>query len=432
MNKDEVRKTILDYVAVYALMDAKKPFKPGDAINYAGRVYDGEELLAGVESVLDFYLTGGRYTDEFEREFAKVVGAGNAFLVNSGSSANLLAVSALMSPLLGSDALRPGDEVLTVAAGFPTTVNPIIQCGLVPVFVDVELDTLNVDINKLRNAITPKTNAIMLAHTLANPFNIDAVLALARSFNLFVIADCCDALGSTYKGKPVGMYADIATYSFYPAHTITGGEAGCVCTSNPILAKALQSLRDWGRDCSCPPGKNGICGHRYDGQYGSLPQGYDHKYVYSHIGYNLKATEMQAAILCAQLKKLDKFVERRIENFNSWMKEFKELEEYFILPKALTDSQPAWFAFPLTVKDTAPFTRNDLTKYLSTRKIETRNLFGGNLLCQPAYKGIQYMVIGGLDNTDKIMNNTFFLGTYPGITEEMIRYVVSVVKEFIG
>lgn len=409
------------------------PFVAGQtAIPYAGRIYNEDEILAGIGAVVDFYLTGGKYTKEFEDKFAEFVGRHYAYLVNSGSSANLLALTALMSPLLGERALKPGDEVITVAAGFPTTLNPIIQNGLVPVFIDITLDTLDIDVSKIESALTKRTKAIMVAHTLGNPFDLDVIQRLADKYDLFVVEDCCDALGSTYKGVPVGSHGIVSTYSFYPAHHITMGEGGAVCTDDPLIAKAVHSLRDWGRECTCPPGKGNYCGHRYTGQYGSLPVGYDHKYVYSHIGYNLKATEIQAAIGIAQMDKLPDFIHRRKENFKAWEVGFKDMEEYFILPHATEGSDPAWFAYPITLKDHTPFTRTELTAYLEKNKVETRNLFGGNLLHQPAYRMINYKVVGGLKNTDYAMNNTFFLGTFPGMTQEMISYVITLIKLFIG
>ncbi len=402
-------------------------------VHYAGRVFNEEELKYAVDASLDFWLTSGRYSQEFEELFCEFTNTEYSFLVNSGSSANLLAFASLCSPLLGDKKLNKGDEVISVAAGFPTTVNPIIQYGLVPVFVDVDIGTYNINIDQLKKAISPKTRAIFLAHTLGNPYNLKEVLETAKKHNLWLIEDCCDALGSTYNGKHVGTFGHIATCSFYPAHHITMGEGGCVFTNDDILARAVRSLRDWGRDCYCLGGENNTCGKRFSGQYGNLPKGYDHKYVYSHIGYNLKVTDIQAAIGVAQLKKLPEFIKRRKENFKLWKDGFKKWNDLFILPEASEGSDPSWFAFPVTVKDTAGFSRTELTDYLSNNLVETRNLFGGNLLRQPAYLNIEHRVApGGLGNTDLIMNNTFFLGTYPGLTKDKIDYTLSVIGSYIN
>lgn len=365
-------------------------------------------------------------------EFASFLGAKYSFLVNSGSSANLVAFTALMSPLLKEKKLNPGDEVISVAAGFPTTLNPIIQNGLIPVFIDVEIGTYNVIVEQVKKAIGPKTKAIFLAHTLGNPFNIDAIVEVCRKHELFLIEDCCDALGSTYKNKFVGTFGHAATFSFYPAHHITMGEGGAVITNDAFLSRAIRSLRDWGRDCYCNGGDNNTCGKRFTGKYGNLPAGYDHKYVYSHIGYNLKATDMQAAIGVEQLKKLPEFCSIRRKNYKNWMEGFKKFEDKFILPRALSESDPAWFAFPVTVREDAGFTRTELTNYLDYHKIETRNLFGGNLLKQPAYSGINCRIADTLDNTDRIMNDTFFLGTFPGITEAQIAYSIEKIESFLN
>jgi CDP-4-dehydro-6-deoxyglucose reductase, E1 len=401
-------------------------------VRYAGRVFDEKELQSLVNASLDFWLTSGRFSDEFETSFAEFVGSESAILVNSGSSANLVALSCLLSPLLGEKRLRPGDEVISVAAGFPTTLNPIIMNGLIPVFVDIEIGTYNVNHRKLRAAIGPKTRAIFLAHTLGNPFDLDAVMNLAQEHDLWVIEDCCDALGSLYKGKMVGSFGHIATCSFYPAHHITMGEGGCIFTNDDTIARAARSIRDWGRDCYCAGGESNTCGKRFSGQYGDLPKGYDHKYVYSHIGYNLKATDMQAAIGVEQLKKLPGFIERRKENFCLWTDRLKVLENLFILPCATAGADPAWFAFPITVRTEAGFSRTELTNYLNEHLVETRNMFGGNLLRQPAYQGINYRLGGDLENTDIVMNQTFFLGTYPGLTVEHIDYVSEQITEFLN
>jgi len=429
--RDEISLLVKDF---YNVKFAKKEFDAGKSpVRYAGRVFDEKELQALVDSSLDFWLTSGRYSDEFEAAFAEFVDAEYALLVNSGSSANLVAFSALTSPLLGDKRLKAGDEVISVAAGFPTTVNPIIQHGMIPVFVDVEIGTYNVNIEHLKKAIGPKTKAIFLAHTLGNPYNIDAIMDLVKKHDLWFVEDCCDALGSTYKGKKVGSFAHISTCSFYPAHHITMGEGGCVFTNDDTLARAARSIRDWGRDCYCSGGESNTCGKRFTGQYGTLPKGYDHKYVYSHIGYNLKVTDMQAAIGVEQLKKLPNFIERRKENFKLWTQGFKKFEKYFTLPYATEGSDPSWFAYPITVKENVGFTRTELTDLLSANLVETRNLFGGNLLRQPAYEGIAHRVApDGLTETDKIMNNTFFLGTYPGLTKEQIDYTIAVIEKFLA
>lgn len=430
----ELRKKIAILVdEYYRVKFSKNDFVSGKTpVHYAGRVFDQEELQNAVDAVLDFWLTSGRYSQEFEELFCEFTNTEYSFIVNSGSSANLLAFASLCSPLLGDKRLKKGDEVIAVAAGFPTTVNPIIQYGLVPVFVDVDIGTYNINIDQLKSAIGPKTKAIFLAHTLGNPFNLKEVTELVNKHDLWLIEDCCDALGSTYNGKHVGTFGHIATCSFYPAHHITMGEGGCVFTNDSILARAVRSLRDWGRDCYCLGGENNTCGKRFTGQYGTLPKGYDHKYVYSHIGYNLKATDIQAAIGVAQLKKLPGFIARRKENFKLWTEGFKKWSNKFILPFALEGADPSWFAFPVTVKEDAGFTRTELTDFLSNNLVETRNLFAGNLLRQPAYTGIEHRIAeGGLANTDFIMNNTFFLGAYPGLTKEKIEYTLDVIDTFI-
>lgn len=435
MNNQEqlLREKIFDQVKeFYKTKWVPKPFEPGKTqIRYAGRVFDEQELVALVDASLDFWLTSGRFTEEFESELAGYFGLDYAFLVNSGSSANLLALTSLTSPLLGDKRLKPGDEVIVVAAGFPTTLNPVIQNNLIPVFVDVELGTYNTTPEYILRAISTQTRALFIAHTLGNPYDLQAINSIVREFNLFFIEDCCDALGSRYDNKQVGTIGHIATCSFYPAHHITMGEGGAVVTNDSVLAQAIKSLRDWGRDCYCNGGENNTCGKRFTGQYGTLPRGYDHKYVYSHIGYNLKVTDMQAAIGVAQLKKLEGFCQKRRENFMHWYAGFKKWEELFILPTAIEGADPAWFGFPVTVRDNGLFTRTALTQYLDKHKIETRNLFAGNLLRQPAYSGINHRVSGSLCNTDTIMNNTFFLGTYPGLSHEQILYSLDVIKQFI-
>lgn len=435
--KDEktLRKEISELVRqYYQVKFPKEGFVPGETnVRYAGRVFDEKELQAGVDATLDFWLTSGRFSEEFEGIFADFMESEFAYLVNSGSSANLVAFTTLTSPTLGDKRLKKGDEVISVAAGFPTTVNPIVQNGMIPVFVDVDIGTYNIDPEALRNAIGPKTKAIFLAHTLGNPYDLDAVMELVKKHDLWFIEDCCDALGSTYKGKKVGTFGHIATCSFYPAHHITMGEGGCVFTNDEDLARAARSIRDWGRDCYCSGGESNTCGKRFSGQFGTLPKGYDHKYVYSHIGYNLKVTDMQAAIGVEQMKKLPLFIARRKENFRLWTQGFQKYERYFVLPRATEGSDPSWFAYPVTVKPDAGFTRTELTDYMNNHKVETRNLFGGNLLRQPAYIGIEHRIgPGGLKNTDTIMNDTFFLGAYPGLDEVRIGYVLGVIGDFIA
>jgi len=410
---------------------ASKEFIPGkDKVHYAGRVFDDKELTNLVDSGLDFWLTSGRFSEEFEMQLASFLGVSDAILVNSGSSANLIAVSALTSPKLGEKRLKPGDEVITVAAGFPSTLAPIIQNNLVPVFVDVEPGTYNVKAELILKAVSSKTKAIFLAHTLGNPFDIDAVKAVADRYGLWLIEDNCDALGSKYKGQLTGTFGHISTVSFYPAHHITTGEGGCVFTNDETLAKIARSFRDWGRDCYCNSGENNTCGKRFSQHFGSLPHGYDHKYVYSHIGYNLKMTDMQAAIGLAQFDKLESFTEKRKENFNRLYKGLEAYSQYFLLPRATAASDPSWFCFLISVKETAPFTRNRLTEYLENNLVETRNLFSGNLLRHPAFAHIDCRVYGELVNTDFIMNNTFFIGVYPGLTDQHIDYVLSVFSNF--
>jgi CDP-4-dehydro-6-deoxyglucose reductase, E1 len=407
------------------------PFVPGESwVPVSGRVFDATELQYLVDASLDFWLTTGRFANQFEREFARTTGVRHAILCNSGSSANLLATSALTSWKHGDRQLRPGDEVITVAAGFPTTVNPAIQHGLIPVFLDVELGTYDIDVRRLEEAVSPKTRAIILAHTLGNPFNIDAITAVARRHDLWLVEDSCDALGSTYRGKPVGTFGDVATVSFYPAHHITMGEGGCVLTNSPRMKTILESFRDWGRDCWCEPGKENTCGKRFDWQLGDLPHGYDHKYIYSHIGYNLKATDMQAAVGVAQLRKLPHFIDRRRHNWRRLHDGLSELSHLFVLPEATEHSDPSWFGFALTVRPDAPFGRRELVQWLDAKRIATRQLFAGNLLRQPAYREIQHRVVGDLTNTDIVMQGTFWLGVYPGISDDMVDYMVDSIRHF--
>jgi len=419
-----IRKEILNNVKEFYRAKQSKEFIPGKSnIPYAGRVFNEKELVNLVDSSLDFWLTAGRYAQKLEKELSEFLGVKYAYLVNSGSSANLLAISALTSPLLKKKRLKLGDEVITTACGFPTTLNPILQNQLKPVIIDVELGTYNIDTTKLKKAITKKTKAIFVAHTLGNPFNLEAVLKIAQKHDLFVIEDNCDALGSKYKGRFTGTYGHIATLSFYPAHHMTTGEGGAVLTSDPILRRALLSLRDWGRDCWCEPGKDNTCRKRFKQQFGELPYGYDHKYVYSHLGYNLKVTDMQAAIGVAQLKKLNGFIGKRRENFDVLHKSLKKFEKYLLLPEATKNSEPSWFGFPILVRENAPFSRNDIVNYLEGKKIATRMLFGGNLMKQPAYAGVKMKVVDSLKNTDLVMNNLFWIGVYPGLNKKMLNYM---------
>lgn len=430
---DQIKSEILELTkAYYRERFAENEFIPGKSrVNYAGRVFDDRELTKLVESSLDFWLTEGRFSEEFATKISDFLGVENVILTNSGSSANLLAFSALTSEKLGDRRLKPGDEVICVAAGFPATVTPIIQYGLIPVFVDVSLPTYNIDTHAMELAISDKTKCIFLAHTLGNPFDIDAVMALARSKNLWVIEDNCDAFGSTYKGKYTGTFGDLATISFYPAHHITTGEGGAIVTRNEELARLVRSFRDWGRDCYCAGGENNTCGKRFSQKFGELPYGYDHKYVYSEIGYNLKMTDMQAAIGSAQMDKLKSFCDSRRQNFRSYNKLFSKYKEHLVLPEATAGADPAWFSYIVTVKEEAPFKRDDLVKHLNDNLVETRNLFAGNLTKQPGFQRRKFRVAGSLTNTDLIMNNTFFLGTFPGLNSKKIEYVESVVDSFM-
>jgi len=419
----------------YAAAFGPREFIPGKTpVPVSGRVFDATDLQYLVEAGLDFWLTTGRFAAQFEREFAQVLGLRHAILVNSGSSANLLALSCLTSPQLPptgvGGALRPGDEVITVAAGFPTTVNPIYQNGLAPVFVDVTIPTYNVDVAQLEEALSSRTRAVILAHTLGNPFDLSAIKAFVEKHDLWLIEDCCDAVGATYQGQGVGTFGHLATTSFYPAHHITMGEGGCVLTDDPKLRKLVESFRDWGRDCWCDPGKDNTCGKRFDWQLGDLPHGYDHKYTYSHIGYNLKATDMQAAVGVAQLRKLPAFIEVRRRNFRTLWEGIRELEGFFVLPQATPGSEPSWFGFPLAVRPEAPFSRDQVVRHLEAHKIGTRLLFGGNLVRQPASRGLPHRVVGDLGNSDFVMNRVFWIGVYPGLSPEMLGYMIETLRAF--
>lgn len=410
----------------------EKIFIPGKSrVNYAGRVFDEKELINAVDASLDFWLTEGRFTETFAEKIADFLGVENVLLTNSGSSANLLAFAALTSEKLGDKRLKPGDEVISVAAGFPATVTPVIQYGLIPVFVDVNLPTYNIDVTLMKNAITSKTRCIFIAHTLGNPFDIDAVMELALKHNLWVIEDNCDAFGSRYKGRYTGTFGHLSTISFYPAHHITTGEGGAIITNDPLLAQLVRAFRDWGRDCYCAGGENNTCGKRFSQTFGNLPLGYDHKYVYSEIGYNLKMTDIQAAIGSAQIDKLTSFCEKRKLNFKRLHEVFSQFPACFILPEATLESDPAWFSFIITLKQDCPFTRDELTTFFNEHLIETRNLFAGNLTKQPGFMNKEFRIAGSLSNTDYIMNHTFFLGTYPGLNEKMIEYIEKTLNVFI-
>lgn len=429
----ETREEILRLVRKYYAekLGSRKFDTSKDLVHYAGRVFDEKELVNLVDASLDFFLTANRYAEQFESRFAEYMGLSNALLVNSGSSANLVALSALTSPKLGERRLKPGDEVITVAASFPTTVAPIIQNQLTPVFVDVNLGDYTAIPERLEEAISPRTRAIFMAHTLGVPFNLDVAMNLVKRHNLWLIEDNCDALGSRYRGKLTGTFGHLATFSFYPAHHITMGEGGCVVTDDDELARIVRSLRDWGRDCYCTGGKNNTCGKRFSQQFGSLPFGYDHKYVYSHIGYNLKLTDMQAAIGCAQLDKLEGFIASRKQNHRRLMDTFSKYNDRLVLPLATEHADPSWFCFVITVRPDASFTRNELTRFLEANRIETRNLFSGNLLRHPAFENINCRIAGDLKNTDLVMNNTFFIGVYPGIGEPQLEKIADTFARFM-
>ena len=444
--KDEIeaREYIKEIVTEYyhdfkEKAESKENFEPGDRISYASRVYDEKEMCALTDSMLDFWLTTGRFSEQFEKNFADWIGVKYAHLVNSGSSANLLAFMTLTAAELGERQIKRGDEVITVACGFPTTVTPILQYGAVPVFVDVTVPQYNIDVTKLEMALSEKTKAVMIAHTLGNPFDLKEVKDFCDKNNLWLIEDNCDALGTEYTidgiTKFTGTWGDIGTSSFYPPHHMTMGEGGCVYTNNAKLNRLILSFRDWGRDCICPSGKDNYCGHRYDGQFGELPKGYDHKYVYSHLGYNLKVTDMQAAIGCEQLKKFPTFIERRRHNWERLYKALQEIQDKIILPVPAENSRPSWFGFLISVKPESGIKRNDVTKYIEEHNIQTRLLFSGNLIKHPCFDQIRdtdaYRVVDSLENTEFIMNNTFWVGVYPGMTDKMIDYMAQVIKEAV-
>lgn len=437
-NEDEARKEIKEAVSdfYHVFIEDKSVFKPGDKISYAGRVFDDEEMMSLTDATLDFWLTAGRFVEEFEKEFANQLGVQYASLVNSGSSANLVAFSALTAPELGEKQIKRGDEIITVAAAFPTTVTPALQYGAVPVFLDVTIPQYNVDVSMLEEAYTEKTKAVFIAHTLGNPFDLKAVKDFCDRHNLWLIEDTCDALGGTYildgKEYPVGTIGDIGTMSFYPAHHITMGEGGCVITNNVQLHKLIRSFRDWGRDCMCASGQDNLCGYRFEGQYGELPAGYDHKFVYSHFGYNLKSTDLQAAVGCAQLKRLPEFIERRKYNWKRLYDGLKDMQDKLILPEPAQDSNPSWFGFLMTVQEGVDCVK--VVKYMESHNIQTRRLFSGNLVKHPCFDSLRaagtgYRVVGSLDNTDKIMRDSFWIGVYPGMTDEKIDYMIQTLKD---
>ncbi len=434
LKKEDLRNRISALVDEYSKIEfGDREFLPGvTIIPPSGKLIGSEELKNMVNASLDGWLTAGRFNDLFEKKLAAFLGVNHAITVNSGSSANLVAFSTLTSPKLGDRAIKKGDEVIGVAAGFPTTVNPILQFGAVPVFVDVDNKTHNIDASQIEAAITPKTKAIMLAHSLGNPFNLEVVIELCKKYDLWLIEDCCDALGSLYKGKMVGSFGDIATLSFYPAHHITMGEGGAVFTNSLELKKIAESFRDWGRDCYCPPGRDNTCGKRFCWKMGSLPEGYDHKYIYSHLGYNLKISDMQAACALAQLEKAPSFIEARKKNFIFLKDRLKTCEEYLQLPEATEHSDPSWFGFPITMKKSSPISRNELTSYLDQNGIGTRLLFAGNLVHQPYMQNAMYRISGSLDNSNRVMNDTFWIGVQPSLTKEMLEFVASKIEAYLG
>ena len=427
------RAKILELVSEYVKSKPDEKFIPGETwVKYAGRVFDEEEYLFLIDAALDGWITAGRYSEEFEFQFSNYLGVNSSLLVNSGSSANLVAFSSLTSESLGSERIKPGDEVITVAAGFPTTVNPILQNGAVPVFVDIDEDTYNINVDEVESAISEKTKAIMVAHTLGNPFDVDRILKIVKDYGLYLVEDNCDALGSKYKGRKTGTFGHFSTLSFYPAHHITMGEGGAVNTNDPLLERIARSFRDWGRDCYCETGASDSCGMRFTQKFGGLPLGYDHKFVYSHVGYNFKATDLQAAIGVAQMKKVDKFIDMRKKNFKNLYNRLKSYQDFFALPKSLPETDPSWFAFPITIRENSGITRREVVNSLERKKVMTRMLFAGNLIKHPAYLNVRKRVASSLNVTDRVMNNTFFVGVYPGITEEMIDYVGDVFDDIMG
>lgn len=438
--REEIKKLVADYYREFKKPDQDKAFTPGDRLPYASRVYDEKEMCSLVDAALDFWLTTGRFSDEFEEKFAEWIGVKYANLVNSGSSANLIAFMALTAPELGERQIKKGDEVITVACGFPTTVTPAIQYGAVPVFVDVTVPQYNIDVTQLEAAYSPRTKAVMIAHTLGNPFNIKEVKSFCDRHNLWLVEDNCDALGSRYTigniTKYTGTWGDIGTSSFYPPHHMTMGEGGCVYTDNPLLNKLIKSFRDWGRDCVCPSGRDNLCGHRFDGQFGELPQGYDHKYVYSHFGYNLKVTDMQAAVGVEQLKKFPSFIQARRHNWKRLRAGLEAVSDKVILPEPADGSAPSWFGFLISLREDNGMNRNQVTHYIEDHNIQTRLLFSGNLLKHPCFDQLRetdaYRVVGNLETTDFIMNNTFWVGVYPGMTDEKIDYIVQIIREAVS
>ena len=434
MTEEKLRREIFERVKLlHEYRSEEDEFIPGEStVHYAGRIYDEMEIETLVDSALDFWLTAGRYAQKFEKELASFLKVKHCLLTNSGSSANLLAISALTSPKLGDKKLKPGDEVITTACGFPTTLNPIIQNSLKPVFIDVKKGTYNIKVDLIEESLSEKTKAIFIPHTLGNPVNIDEILKIVAEYDLWFVEDNCDALGSKYNGRYTGSFGHISTFSFYPAHHITMGEGGAVVTNDPQLKDIILSFRDWGRDCWCEPGCDNTCGKRFGWQLGDLPYGYDHKYIYSHIGYNLKVTDMQAAVGVEQLKKLPSFIKSRKENFDKIYNRLKAYEDYLLLPEKEEKSDPSWFGFPVLVKNNAPFNRDDLVNHLEDNKIATRMLFGGNLTKQPAYENIEFRLVGSLENTDQVMNNLFWVGVYPGITAAKMEYMLSIFENFLN
>lgn len=436
--RNEIKALVAEYY--HTFKEKKEPFREGDRITYAARVFDEKEMCALTDATLDFWLTTGRFSEQFEREFAAWLGVKHAHLVNSGSSANLIAFSVLTAPELKERRIRRGDEVITVACGFPTTVAPVLQYGAVPVFVDMTIPQYNMDVSRLEEALSPKTKAVMVAHTLGNPIDLKTVRAFCRKHGLWLVEDNCDALGTQYtidgETRYTGTWGDIGTSSFYPPHHMTMGEGGCVYTNDALLNRLILSYRDWGRDCICPSGKDNFCGHRFDGQFGELPKGYDHKYVYSHLGYNLKVTDMQAAIGCEQLKKFPSFIERRRHNWESLHRALEGAADKLILPEPALDSRPSWFGFLISVRPESGLDRNKITRYIESHNVQTRLLFSGNLIKHPCFNELRgtdaYRVVGTLENTDFIMNNTFWVGVYPGMTDEMIDYMAKVILEAIS